>query len=96
MVKKDNSLPVAEDYESMSVEALEARLTKLREDLEDAEDLRDMVVGQTGQHVPGVYVRRFTEKIQTLEEDMNAINVSLTKRKSPPDVSLQSDAHVAK
>ncbi|MDR1986248.1 MAG: hypothetical protein LBP88_04665 [Treponema sp.] len=88
MAKKDDSLPVAEDYESMSAEVLEARLAKLREELEDAEDLRDMVVGQTGQHVPGVYVRRFTENIQTLEKDIHSINVSLTKRKK--SAGLQS------
>ncbi|MDR0721405.1 MAG: hypothetical protein LBF75_01250 [Treponema sp.] len=83
MVKGDDSLPVAEDDESMRTEALEARLAKLREEREDPEELRDMIVGQSGQQVPGGYVRRCTKKIQNLEEARNVINLSLTKRKSP-------------
>jgi iron-sulfur cluster repair protein YtfE (RIC family) len=81
MTQKDDSLPAAEDYESMGAEEIEARLTRLREELEEAEDLRDMIVGQTGQHVPGVYVRRYAEKIQALEEAITAAENALAKKK---------------
>jgi hypothetical protein len=81
MVKKDDSLPPVEDYESMNVEEIETRLARLYEELEDAEDLRDMIVGQSGQHVPGVYVRRYTEKIQALEEAITAAQKALAKKK---------------
>jgi hypothetical protein len=60
MVKGDDYLPVAEDYESMNVEALEARLTHLGEEREDAEELRDMrqdstFLACTGEDLPKKY-----------------------------------------
>jgi hypothetical protein len=47
---------------------IEARLAWLRGELENAEDLRGMIVGQSGQHVSGAYVRSYAEKIQALKE----------------------------
>ena len=81
MTKKADSLPAAEDYESMDAEEIEARLTRLHGELEETEELRDMLVGQTGQHVPGVYVRRYAEEIQALEEAITAAKNALAKKK---------------
>lgn len=80
MSKADDAVPAAEDYESMGAEEIEARLAWLRGELEDAEDLRDMIVGQSGQHVPGAYARRYAEKIQALEETIAATEKALHRR----------------
>lgn len=56
------------DYAEMTVEELQAKLKELEDDLLDAKDLREMQLGQEGQHINS---RGLTEKYDNIEKDLN-------------------------
>jgi hypothetical protein len=64
---------------NVSPDVLQAKLDELLDRLDDTEMLRDSVLGQSGQHVPGGYVKRFADEIEELNAEIEAVRASLGK-----------------
>ncbi|MFV0529339.1 MAG: hypothetical protein ACK5MN_11550 [Lachnospiraceae bacterium] len=70
-----------EKYEDLDLEQLKAKLADLYDTLEDTEDLRDMQLGQTGHHVPGGLVKKYSREIDAIKEDIAAVETLIEEKK---------------
>ena len=60
-------------YDNMSEAELKIALEELLDRLEDTETLRGNVLGQTGHHIPGKYVKQFAAEIDELNSEIAAV-----------------------
>jgi hypothetical protein len=68
--------------EEMGIEELESLLGDLKAGLGDIEELRDMVLGQTGQHTSSHNVKKFAEQMEETRLEIEAVTLLLDKKRN--------------
>lgn len=68
--------------EKMSIEELEKRLIRLKENLEDIEEERSFVLGQRGIHLSSSVVEKYQIEINDLKESINELEELLRQKHS--------------
>lgn len=68
------------DFEKMSIEELEKRLVRLKENLEDLEEERSLVLGQRGIHLSSSLVEKYKIEINDLNKSINEVEEFLRKK----------------
>ena len=61
------------DFKNLSQEELLKKLDELNDLLEDTEELRDMQLGQTGQHIYSNLVTGYAQEIAQINEDIATV-----------------------
>lgn len=69
------------DFEKMSIEELEKRLVRFKEDLEDIEEERGLVLGQRGIHLSSSIVEKYRIEIEDLNKYINELEEFLRKKR---------------
>jgi propanediol utilization protein len=69
------------DFEKMSIEELEKRLVRLKENLEDIEEERGFILGQRGIHLSSSVVEKYQIEINDLNESINELEEFLQKKR---------------
>ncbi|MDR1956856.1 MAG: hypothetical protein LBQ30_08390 [Treponema sp.] len=67
------------DFETMDDAALGQTLGKLLRLLEELEEDREMVLGQTGVHVPGSYGKRYDREIEEIQQQIDRVKERLAR-----------------
>lgn len=69
-------------FEKMSVEELEKRLVRLKENLEDIEEERSFVLGQRGIHLSSSVVEKYQIEINDLNESISEVEELLREKRA--------------
>lgn len=70
------------DLEKMSIEELEKRLIRLKENLEDIEEERSFVLGQRGIHLSSSLVEKYQIEINDINESINEVEEVLRRKRA--------------
>lgn len=70
------------ELREMSIEALEQRLAKLKEDFEELEEERLFVLGQSGYHVSGGTVRKYEAEVKKVQDEIAEVEQILREKKA--------------
>lgn len=69
-------------FEKMSIEELERRLVRLKENLEDIEEERSFVLGQRGIHLSSSVVEKYQIEINDLNESISEVEELLREKRA--------------
>lgn len=68
-------------YEYMNKDELKIELARLSDDLDETTEERDMMLGQSGHHVPSTkYFRKYQAEIEKINNAIAAVNQCLRQR----------------